>query len=79
MKKVSKRIKKSIRLLKVFGFMGITALLLTGCFSSWALSPRDRSIKEWEAQHRIKNEKKPDSIQWNTKNAQKVNDSNFKR
>lgn len=25
--------------------------LFTGCVSNWALSPRDRSIKKWEASH----------------------------
>lgn len=77
--KVQKWMKKSIRFLLAFGFIGITSLLLTGCFSSWALSPRDKSIKEWEVQHRNPNEKSSDSILGSTKNTQKINDLNFKR
>lgn len=83
MKKVSnkgqKRIKELIHLPMVFGLIGLTSLLLTGCFSSWALSPRDKSIKEWEAQNQNKNEKSSDSIQGSGKNAQKVNASNFNK
>lgn len=75
---VQKKIEKSARFLMVFGLMGLTSLLLTGCFSSWALSPRDKSIKEWEAQHQSKNEKSSDSVQENAKKPKRPNDLNFK-
>ncbi|GMN11595.1 hypothetical protein MTsPCn9_25270 [Croceitalea sp. MTPC9] len=76
---IQEQIKKLVRFLTVFGLMGLTSLFLTGCFSSWALSPRDKSIKEWEAQHQGKSEKNTDSIQENTNAFQEIKDLNLKR
>lgn len=54
--------RKSLRFDVIFNFTLLILLSSASCSSQWILSPRDKSIKEWESNERRKDEKKSDSI-----------------
>lgn len=54
------RIRKSMFYKTLFSVF--TAATLAGCATNWVMSPRDRSIKKWEANERCKAEQSSDSI-----------------
>lgn len=47
---LKKWLPTAIAIVMIFPF------LLTGCASTWALNPRDRSIKKWETKEKRKRE-----------------------
>ncbi|MFD2587470.1 hypothetical protein ACFSQJ_11050 [Croceitalea marina] len=61
--------KKSKYLLKIYSkpilsLLGVVLIFgLNSCASNWFLTPREKSIKEWESQHGKTEEKESDSIQ----------------
>ena len=47
---------------KAFAMIVLVLFLSSGCATNWFLSPRDRSIKEWESRQQNSKNRDKDSV-----------------